>query len=80
MEGLSGALEFNLIYGGFDQQIDSVSVGLIPPGNHEFDFITENGGRRQPNGQNTKRRRSMRLLGYASADQCVGSHGIFAIL
>jgi len=48
MEELSGDLEWNLIYVGssessaYDQIIDSVRVGPIPPGNHEFDFISEN--------------------------------------
>ena len=41
-------LEWNLIYVGssdsaqYDQIIDSVEVGPIPPGNHEFQFETEN--------------------------------------
>jgi len=47
MEELPGDLEWNLIYVGssesseFDQTIDTVSVGPIPAGNHEFDFETE---------------------------------------
>jgi len=48
MEELPGMLEWNLIYVGssdsaqYDQIIDSVEVGPIPPGNHEFQFETEN--------------------------------------
>lgn len=47
MEELPGVLEWNLIYVGssdcskYDQTIDSVEVGPIPPGNHEFNFDTE---------------------------------------
>jgi len=47
MEELPGELEWNLVYVGssdsadYDQTIDSVSVGPIPTGNHEFDFLTE---------------------------------------
>jgi len=49
MEALPGDLEWNLIYVGspesseYDQVIDTVTVGPIPPGNHEFDFNTEAG-------------------------------------
>lgn len=49
MEELPGDLEWNLIYVGspesseYDQIIDTVTVGPIPPGNHEFDFVTEQG-------------------------------------
>lgn len=48
MEHLPGELEWNLIYVGssesnlYDQIIDNVSVGPIPPGNHEFNFNAEN--------------------------------------
>lgn len=48
MEELPGVLEWNLIYVGssdspaYDQVVDSVSVGPIPPGNHEFNFSSEN--------------------------------------
>lgn len=41
-------LEWNLIYVGssdcpqYDQVVDSVSVGPIPAGNHEFNFDSEN--------------------------------------
>jgi len=50
MEHLESSIEFNLIYVGssessaYDQVVDSVEIGPgIPAGNHEFDFITENG-------------------------------------
>lgn len=62
MEELPGDLEWNLIYVGssasseYDQVIDNVSVGPIPPGNHEFDFITEQG-------VNAKRIQEGHLLG-----------------
>lgn len=48
MEELPGVLEWNLIYVGssdcpqYDQVVDSVSVGPIPAGNHEFNFDSEN--------------------------------------
>jgi len=50
MEHLESSIEFNLIYVGssessaYDQVVDSVEIGPgIPAGNHEFDFVTENG-------------------------------------
>lgn len=48
MEELPGELEWNLIYVGspesaqYDQIVDTVSIGPIPPGNHEFDFESTN--------------------------------------
>jgi len=48
LQHLPGELEWNLIWVGssdsseYDQIIDSVSVGPIPPGNHEFEFYAEN--------------------------------------
>jgi len=48
MELLPGDLEWNLIYVGssesaaYDQIIDTVTVGQIPPGDHEFNFNAEN--------------------------------------
>merc|ERR1719219_3276334 len=50
MENLDESIEFNLIYVGssesaqYDQIVDTVEIGPgIPAGNHEFDFITEQG-------------------------------------
>jgi len=50
MENLDESIEFNLIYVGssesaqYDQVVDTVEIGPgIPAGNHEFDFITEQG-------------------------------------
>ena len=48
LQHLPGELEWNLIWVGssdsseYDQIVDSVSVGPIPPGNHEFEFYAEN--------------------------------------